>query len=81
MCTMYVLLTMFYSHFFSLCVIPGISTLITRLDDLNYSTVYYMLDENIIRDFGSNCDMSEQLSAAFQKQIIFWPCSQMKVSI
>lgn len=77
---MYVLLTMFYSYVF-LFAIPGISTLITRLDDLNYSTVYYMLDENIIRDFGSNCDMSEQLSAAFHKQIIFWPCSQMKVSI
>lgn len=59
----------------------GISTLITRLDALNYSTVYYMLDENIVRDLGNNCDMSEQLSAAFHKQIIFWPCPQMKVSI
>lgn len=59
----------------------GISTLITRLNALNYSTVYYMLDENIVRDLGNNCEMSEQLSAAFHKQIIFWPCPQMKVSI
>lgn len=67
-------------HFSFLVLFTGLSTLVKRLDALNYSTVYYMFDGNNIRDFGSNCDMAHQLSMAYAKQIIFWPCPQMKVS-
>lgn len=62
-----------------LSVFLGLSTLVKRLDSLNYSTVYYMFDGNNIRDFGS-CDMSNQLSIAYRKNVVFWPCPQMKVS-
>lgn len=59
--------------------IKGLSTFVKQLEALNYSTIYYMFDGNNIKDFG-NCDMSHQLSAAYQKTIHFWPCPRMKVS-
>lgn len=59
---------------------PGISTLIKRLDALNYSTIFYIFDESVSRDFDGDCDMAKRLSAAYHKRIIFWPCPQMKVS-
>lgn len=58
----------------------GISTLIKRLDALNYSTIFYIFDESMSRDFDGDCDMAERLSVAYHKRIIFWPCPQMKVS-
>lgn len=68
-----------FSVFFSRSEFADLSTLFKRLDSLNYSTVYYMFDGNNIRDFG-NCDMAHQLSIAYQKTVLFWPCPQMKVS-
>lgn len=56
----------------------GLSTLVKQLDALNYSTIFYIFDGNNIKDFG-NCDMSQQLSTAYRKHIMFWPCPQMKV--
>lgn len=60
---------------------PGISTLIKRLDALNYSTIFYIFDGKNSRDFDGDCDMAERLSSAYHKRIIFWPCPQMKVSL
>lgn len=68
-----------FGHLSLFSIFAGLSTLIKRLDVLNYSTVYYMFDGNNIRDSGSNCDMAHQLSTAYRKQIILWPCPQMKV--
>lgn len=62
-------------------IFAGLSTLVKRLNVLNHSTVYYMLDGNDIGDSGSNSDMAHQLSTAYQKQIILWPCPHMKVRI
>lgn len=58
----------------------GISTLIKRLDTVNYSTIYCLLDENDIQNAGGNCNICQKLSMAYHKEIICWPCQQMKVS-
>ncbi|XP_031621510.1 uncharacterized protein LOC116339642 [Contarinia nasturtii] len=60
--------------------IDGISTLIKRLDSLNYSTIYFQLDESYIRNFSVNCDILQQLSSVYHRHIIFWPCVCMKKS-
>lgn len=65
---------------FEFLFFPGISTLIKRLDGLNYSTIFYIFDESMSRDFDGDCDMAERLSVAYHKRIILWPCPQMKVS-
>lgn len=69
------------SHFFPYINVD-LNTLVKRLDTLNYSSIYLMLDEmsNSRHDIGNNCDLSHQLSAAYRKHIVFWPCPQMKVS-
>lgn len=58
--------------------ISGLSSLIKRLDALDYTSIFYMFNGNNVSEF-SNCDLSQQLSIAYRKNILFWPCPQMKV--
>ncbi|GAB0090530.1 hypothetical protein DMENIID0001_052670 [Sergentomyia squamirostris] len=55
----------------------GLSALMKYLENNNYSVIIFVLSNNNTRDAGY-CDMAEQLSVTFSKDVIFWPCPRMK---
>ena len=71
-------------------------SLIQQLENTKYSTIVYVLshnsklgEDNQIKegesqqtgDISGYCDvMASELSILYNKNIIFWPCSNMKVS-
>ncbi|XP_055699296.1 uncharacterized protein LOC129799446 [Phlebotomus papatasi] len=57
----------------------GLSILMKYLENTNYSTLIYVLNNNNTRDAGY-CDMAEHLSEAFKKDVLFWPCPRMKLT-
>ncbi|XP_055676626.1 uncharacterized protein LOC129785955 [Lutzomyia longipalpis] len=57
----------------------GLSALMRYLQNNNYSTLVFVLSNNNTRDAGY-CDMAEQLSVTFNKDVLFWPCPRMKLT-